>query len=212
MSCGDRLLSQSSPALRSGCFVSLSLSLVLLFSSFLLSFLNLLPCYRLVSLSSSLRLCFYGPFLHAWGPAPALAPTMSSSAVTTTTAATTQVQGVRHPVRQTRTNPSRTSKTVGRASLFYGRSSAIEAPQAPAVPHGLYPALSHFTDAITALPREYRRHFSLLKEVDAKAWALEENLQQLLKIASSWEPGPVPSNPAPIVDGVIKDYGGSKVS
>lgn len=47
--------------------------------------------------------------------------------------------------------------------------------------HGFYPAITHFTDAIAALPRDYRRNTSLLKEVDAKAWALEENLQKLLK-------------------------------
>ena len=44
----------------------------------------------------------------------------------------------------------------------------------------MYPAISHFADAITALPREYRRHTSLLKEVDAKAWGPEESLQQIL--------------------------------
>jgi Inhibitor of growth proteins N-terminal histone-binding len=135
---------------------------------------------------------------------------MSSSAVTT--AAAPQVQGVRHSVRQTRTNPSRTSKTAGRASFFYGQSSTADVLLTPVVPHGLYPALTHFTDAITALPREFRRHNSLLKEVDAKAWALEENLQQLLKMASDSEPSPVPPNPTPIVDGVIRGFAGPKVS
>lgn len=45
---------------------------------------------------------------------------------------------------------------------------------------GLYPAITHFADAIAALPREFRRHNSLLKEVDAKAWLPEENLQTVL--------------------------------
>ena len=44
----------------------------------------------------------------------------------------------------------------------------------------MYPAISHFADAIAALPREYRRHTSLLKEVDAKAWGPEESLQTVL--------------------------------
>jgi hypothetical protein len=116
--------------------------------------------------------------------------------------------------RQTRTNPSRTSKTVARSFQFYGQSSAADSPQASsaAVPHGLYPALTHFTDAITALPREFRRHNSLLKEVDAKAWALEENLHQLLLTASESRPVPYPPNPAPIVDGVVREYGVSQVS
>jgi len=59
-------------------------------------------------------------------------------------------------------------------------SNPATAPVNTNEPHGFYPAITHFTDAITALPREYRRHTSLLKEVDAKAWAPEENLQALL--------------------------------
>ena len=73
------------------------------------------------------------------------------------------------------------------------------------VPHGFYPALTHFTDAITALPREFRRHNSLLKEVDAKAWALEDNLLQLLKAASESQPTPYPPNAAPIIEGVVRE-------
>lgn len=107
--------------------------------------------------------------------------------------------------RQTRTNPSRTSKTQGRSSFAYGHSSMNHAAESPPVAHGLYPALTHFTDAVTALPREFRRHNSLLKEVDAKAWALEENLLQLLKASSESTPVPYPPNPAPIVDGVIRE-------
>ena len=70
-----------------------------------------------------------------------------------------------------------------------------DTPSATPVAHGFYPALTHFTDAITALPREFRRHNSLLKEVDAKAWALEDNLLQLLKSASESQPVPYPSTP-----------------
>ena len=44
----------------------------------------------------------------------------------------------------------------------------------------MYPAITHFSDAIAALPREYRRHTSLLKEVDAKAWGPDESLQNIL--------------------------------
>ena len=116
-----------------------------------------------------------------------------------------QSQSVRQSARQTRTNPSRTSKTLGRSSFAYGHGSMSDAPPTPTVPHGFYPALTHFTDAITALPREFRRHNSLLKEVDAKAWALEENLLQLLKVSSETQAVQHPPNPAPIVAGVIRD-------
>lgn len=54
--------------------------------------------------------------------------------------------------------------------------------------HGFYPAITHFTDAIAALPREFRRHTSLLKEVDAKAWAPEAHLQTLLAACVTAKP------------------------
>ncbi|KAJ5905432.1 uncharacterized protein N7473_002348 [Penicillium subrubescens] len=116
-----------------------------------------------------------------------------------------QGQGIRQSARNTRTNPSRTSKTINRSSFGVSRGSIAEIPATPPVPHGFYPALTHFTDAITALPREFRRHNSLLKEVDAKAWALEENLLQLLQISSESQPVPHPPHPAPIVGGVVRE-------
>lgn len=139
---------------------------------------------------------------------------MASASInsSTTAGAASHTQAARNSIRQTRTNPSRISKTVARSFSLYGQSSATDAPQTPAVPHGFFPALTHFTDAITALPREFRRHNSLLKEVDAKAWALEENLQQLLSVASDSGPVPYPPNPAPIVNGVVREYAVSQVS
>ncbi|KAJ5297687.1 hypothetical protein PENANT_c005G02433 [Penicillium antarcticum] len=116
-----------------------------------------------------------------------------------------QGQGLRQSARQTRTNPSRTSKTIGRSSFVFGRGSTAEIPSTAPVPHGFYPALTHFTDAITALPREFRRHNSLLKEVDAKAWALEENLLQLLEHTCESQPVVHPPHPAPIVGGVVRE-------
>ncbi|KAJ5666018.1 uncharacterized protein N7477_008466 [Penicillium maclennaniae] len=123
----------------------------------------------------------------------------------TSSAMNPQGQGIRQSARQTRTNPSRTSKTIGRSSLGFGRGCTVEIPSTPPVPAGFYPALTHFSDAITALPREFRRHNSLLKEVDAKAWALEENLLELLQVSSKSQPVPHPPHPAPIVGGVIRD-------
>ncbi|RMD41274.1 hypothetical protein DV735_g3855, partial [Chaetothyriales sp. CBS 134920] len=89
--------------------------------------------------------------------------------------------------RQTRTNPTRTSKTAATAlrqnSLAASNTGLGVGPAAQGTSqqqHGFYPAIQHFTDAIAALPRDYRRHVSLLKEVDAKAWNLEADLQQLL--------------------------------
>lgn len=103
---------------------------------------------------------------------------LDMSTTMTTTLGTSNVRG---SSRQTRTNPTRVSKTIG-ATLR--QNSLISNPPAPgqgaAEPPAFYPAITYFADAIAALPRDYRRHTSLLKEVDAKAWSSEESLQTLL--------------------------------
>lgn len=137
-------------------------------------------------------------------PKPDLVPHSIMSAVSSS-ALNLPGQGSRQSTRQTRTNPSRTSKTIGRSSFGFGRGSTTEVAATAPVPHGFYPAITHFTDAITALPREFRRHNSLLKEVDAKAWALEENLLRLLQYSSESQPVPHPPHPAPIVGGVVRE-------
>jgi hypothetical protein len=54
--------------------------------------------------------------------------------------------------------------------------------------------VTHFADAITALPKELVRHFTLLKEVDAKVFAPQEQLFQLVQDAlDSPAPGPARS-------------------
>lgn len=103
-----------------------------------------------------------------------------STTLTTTQLGTSNLRG---SSSKTRNLPSRTSRNVRpnlrQNSLLSNPASVQGAP--PPEPLTYYPAITHFTDAITALPRDFRRHTSLLKEVDAKAWALEENVQKLLK-------------------------------
>lgn len=117
-----------------------------------------------------------------------------SSTMTTTLG----TSNLRSSSRQTRTNPTRTSKTLG-TSLR--QNSLVDNPALPPItnnePQNIYPAIQHFTDAINALPREYRRHTSLLKEVDAKAWAPEERLQQLLGAALASKPPRFPTTALP---------------
>ncbi|KAI4195103.1 MAG: hypothetical protein LQ346_003527 [Caloplaca aetnensis] len=45
---------------------------------------------------------------------------------------------------------------------------------------GFFPAITHFADAISALPKEMVRHYSMMKEVDAKICAPEEKVGQLV--------------------------------
>ncbi|EHK46285.1 hypothetical protein TRIATDRAFT_218109 [Trichoderma atroviride IMI 206040] len=88
------------------------------------------------------------------------------------------------PVRQTRTNPPRSSATTVRPG---GRDS-LSGP-AGDQPIDIFPAITHFADTITALPKELVRHFTLLKEVDAKIFAPQE---QLFRLVASARTFPVP--------------------
>ncbi|CAM1504184.1 Fc.00g017750.m01.CDS01 [Cosmosporella sp. VM-42] len=96
------------------------------------------------------------------------------------------------PVRQTRTNPPRSSANLARGGA--GRDSVGSgALNDPSI--DIFPAITHFADAITALPKELVRHFTLLKEVDAKIFAPEEQLFRLVAAAANAPlPEPRPNN------------------
>lgn len=85
------------------------------------------------------------------------------------------------PVRQTRTNPPRSSATVARA----GARDTLGAGPVGDQPIDIFPAITHFADAMTSLPKELVRHFTLLKEVDAKIFAPEEHLIKLVDAATN---------------------------
>lgn len=93
----------------------------------------------------------------------------------------------RQPIRQTRTNPPRAH------SALNGLAGQSAHPGASVVdqPIDIFPGVTHFADAITALPKELVRHFTLLKEVDAKIFAPEEALFQLVDAALETLPPPV---------------------
>ena len=67
----------------------------------------------------------------------------------------------------------------GRGSLGGGLDNGVNANHTP----GFFPAITHFTDAITALPKEMIRHYTMLKEVDAKVFGPEDALNQLVSAA-----------------------------
>jgi hypothetical protein len=101
------------------------------------------------------------------------------------------------PMRQTRTNPPRAS---GVSRSAPGRDPA--AGPGPDQPIDIFPAITHFSDTITALPKELVRHFTLLKEVDAKICAPEQTLHGLVEACMD-EPFPKPnSTDANILDAV----------
>ena len=122
----------------------------------------------------------------------------------TSTAVTTlepsAVSNRRQPVRQTRTNPSRNAANAARP--FGGQGSVSEAQDNVNSAHGFFPAITHFTDSITALPKEMIRHYTMLKEVDAKIYGPEDALKQLVTAALK-TPGPPrrkPTLPQPYFD------------
>lgn len=86
----------------------------------------------------------------------------------------------RQPVRQTRTNPTRTASNLTQAQ---GSAPAHSADTERNVNPGFYPAITHFTDAITALPKEMIRHYTMLREVDAKTHGPEALLGQYINAA-----------------------------
>jgi hypothetical protein len=84
------------------------------------------------------------------------------------------------PLRQTRNNPPRSA--IVRPGPYAPRGSLGGVDDAPE-PVEIFPAITNFADAITALPKELVRHFTLLKEVDAKIFAPEEDLGRLVEEA-----------------------------
>jgi Inhibitor of growth proteins N-terminal histone-binding len=88
------------------------------------------------------------------------------------------------PLRQTRNNPPRAS--ISGVRPFGPRGSISGGLEEQSIE--IFPAITHFADAITALPKELVRHFTLLKEVDAKIFAPEEDLGKLVDAALNAPP------------------------
>ncbi|KAK6084149.1 phd finger domain-containing protein [Seiridium cupressi] len=86
----------------------------------------------------------------------------------------------RQPARQARSNPPRSS--------LLAASVAGQDAHGHDQPIDIFPAITHFTDAITSLPKDLVRHFTLLKEVDAKIFQPEEKLFQLVGDALKSQP------------------------
>lgn len=85
------------------------------------------------------------------------------------------------PVRQARQKPPRASASHVRP--LAGASSGLRNGQLASQSIDIFPAITSFADAISALPRDLVRHFTLLKEVDAKIFHPEEHLHKLVDAA-----------------------------
>lgn len=86
----------------------------------------------------------------------------------------------RQSARQARTNSTRPANYyarsfAGRLASLGGVESATSSNTAP----GFFPAITHFTDSVAALPKELIKHFSMFKEVEAKIHDPEQVLKVL---------------------------------
>ena len=64
-----------------------------------------------------------------------------------------------------------------------------QTPEASNSAPGFFPALTHFTGAVDAFPKEVIKHFSMFKEVEAKLHDPEFMLKELRGLLSRSFPG-----------------------
>ncbi|KAK5174292.1 uncharacterized protein LTR77_001372 [Saxophila tyrrhenica] len=88
--------------------------------------------------------------------------------------------------------------TAARPANYYARpfgnnANAARDNEQDEGPPGFFPAITFFTDAITALPKEVMRQFTLMKEVEAKIWANGEKFEEVVNEVMGY---PVPSKVA----------------
>ena len=91
--------------------------------------------------------------------------------------------------RQSTRQVSRTSRPQNYyARNFSGRGVADGASTSNDAQPGFFPAIQHFTDAVDALPKEVIRHFSMLKEVEAKLHAPDDQVRRLAAMIKDLPP------------------------
>ncbi|KAI9725792.1 MAG: hypothetical protein M1828_002421 [Chrysothrix sp. TS-e1954] len=92
----------------------------------------------------------------------------------------------RQPTRSVRTATNRPSNYYARP--FGARGVAPNAgdheKRTPSPP-GFFPAITHFTDSIAALPKEIIRHLTMLRESDGKAYAPDLAINELVEAIKS---------------------------
>ena len=85
----------------------------------------------------------------------------------------------RQPTRQARTNSTRNVTNILHArgsGLGLQGDVADAGDEAP----GFCPAITHFTDSISALPKEMIRQYTNIKEADGKLWKNKDTLEHLI--------------------------------
>lgn len=87
----------------------------------------------------------------------------------------------RQPQRSVRSTASRPSNYYARPFGFrVAPNAAVEPPTLADAAPGFFPAITHFTDGITALPKEVIRHLTMLRETEGKAYPHEQAIDELV--------------------------------
>lgn len=107
--------------------------------------------------------------------------------------ATASSSSRRQPTRSARTSTNRPSNYYAKPfSYRSGVSSIVDnEPAIPTAP-GFFPAITHFTDGVAALPKEVQRHFTMLKETEGKAYAPDQAIAELVTAIARLPPAPRP--------------------
>ena len=86
----------------------------------------------------------------------------------------------RQPARSVRSTAHRPSNYYAKPFSFRNAAAApIDNEPPTPIPPGFFPAVSFFTDAVTALPKEMQRHFTILKETEGKLYQPDQDVSEL---------------------------------
>ena len=87
----------------------------------------------------------------------------------------------RQPVRQARTTTTRPSNYFARPLSYKNQPASVpENAQSSSNAPGFCPAITYFTDSMSALPKEVMRHFTMLCETEGKAYHHDQAIGNLL--------------------------------
>jgi Inhibitor of growth proteins N-terminal histone-binding len=106
-----------------------------------------------------------------------------------------------------RRQSGRAIRSTASKQNYYGRGPPPEAPLPTDTEPGFFPAITHFTDAVDALPREVMRHFTMLKEMEAKLHGPDETLVELAKRIGRLPGRKLNEDDAQPANGVSEVYG-----
>ncbi|KAI9654442.1 MAG: hypothetical protein M1831_005408 [Alyxoria varia] len=102
----------------------------------------------------------------------------------------------RQPARSARTTAARPSNYYAKPVAYRNVPQTVAENEQPANnPPGFCPALTHFTDSISALPQEVQRNLTLLGETEGKAHQRDQDIGELIRAIKSLPDPPPQSSP-----------------